>query len=653
VNDRSTRPEPKDARIEAALAEYLERIEHGEPVDREKFLARHAPIADQLRSFIAADEEVRKLAAAGTPAGPLDESTKSSDAHGQDTIVTPPIDGCATKGGEVELAGQFGRYRIIRALGKGGMGTVYLADDTQMERKVALKTPNFAQDPTGEQKERLFREARTAGNLRHPNICPIHDFGEIEGRPFISMAYIEGRPLSAFVASDPPQTEAWILTLVRKLALALQVAHDQGVIHRDLKPSNVMIDAHAEPIVMDFGLARQMRRAKEDVRLTQSGVLVGSPAYMSPEQIEGDPERIDSRTDQYALGVILYELLTGTAPFRGTLTAVIGQILGKPPEPPSQLRPSLDPRIESVCLRMLSKRPKDRFPSLKAVAEELSTILQDSAPLQRVERMSTRTQPSRLPPARRSRSILAICTAIVVFLILATATIAWFNRLPPAKSIQEDSRAQQSLAAHSSSPATAELASPLRGTIDIVIWEPKNPRRRGLSLADPLALPLHAGDQIKVEASLNRPAYAYVVWIGPDGLARPVYPWRPGDWNLRPPEERTIVTLSLPEPIDEGWAIQGGPGMETLILVARDQPLDPSLPIKDFFASLPAQRLQNDRSLVWFDQGEVSRAQLREPKFFEPSEINDPVLKTQRILTERLKPYFPLIRAVSFANRGP
>jgi hypothetical protein len=121
---------------------------------------------------------------------------------------------------------------------------------------------------------------------------------------------------------------------------------------------------------------------------------------------------------------------------------------------------------------------------------------------------------------------------------------------------------------------------------------------------------------------------------------------------LRPPGEKPIANLSLPEALDEGWTVQGGPGMETLILVARDQPLDPSLPIKDFFGSLPPQRLQNDRSLVWFDQGRVSREQLREPKFFASSEINDPVLKTQRILTERLKSYFPLIRAVSFANRG-
>jgi serine/threonine protein kinase len=643
----------KDPRIEAALAEYFERIDCGEPVDRVEYLARHASIADQLISFIAAEEEIRKLAAGGTPSGSVEDSTKSFDAQGQDTNVTPAVEGIVPEGGQAELAGHFGRYRIIRSLGRGGMGTVYLAEDTHIERLVALKTPNFAQDPRGEQKERLFREARAAGNLRHPNICPIYDFGEIEGRPFISMAYIEGRTLAASVGTDPTRTEAWILTLVRKLAFALQAAHEQGVIHRDLKPNNVMIDACEEPIIMDFGLARHVRRGETDVRLTQIGAFVGSPPYMSPEQIAGDPKQIDWRTDQYALGVILYEALTGIAPFRGTLSAVVCQILGKEPEPPSRLRPGLDPRIEAVCLRMLSKRPQDRLPSLKAVAEELATILQDPAPKRRVEPVSTQTQMPRPPAARRPRFVPAIGAAIVVVIILGTATIAWYNHLPPARSIQEDSQTTQPLAAATSLPATAHPASSLRGTIDVIIWGPKSRNRRGLSLVDAGALPLQAGDQIKVQASLDRPAYAYLVWIGADGTGQPVYPWKPGDWNLRPKEERPIKKLSLPEAIDEGWAIDGGPGMETLILLARDQPLDPSLPIKNFFGSLPAQRLQDARSLVWFDQGDVSREQSRAPKFFEPSEIDDPILKTQRILTERLKPYFPLIRAVSFANRGP
>ncbi len=373
MNDQSRRTEPKDPRVEAALREYLERVDRGEPLDREEFLARHAPIAEQLRSFIAAEEDVRKLAAGGagaeTPQDRTRDSTKSFVGQGQETLVPQLM---AKRNVVRGLEGRFGRYRIIRALGKGAMGTVYLAEDTQIERQVALKTPHFTEDPTGEQLERFFREARAAGNLRHQHICPIHDFGQIDGRHFITMAYIEGRPLSAFIQPDSQQAERQILLLVRKLALALQEAHDNGVVHRDLKPANIMVDKKGEPIIMDFGLAQQTRR-NEDVRLTQTGNILGTPAFMSPEQVEGEPEKIGPPADQYGLGVILYELLTGELPFRGSIAAVMGQILTKEPPPPRQRRPDLDARIEAVCLKMMAKNPAERFRSLKAVADEISS----------------------------------------------------------------------------------------------------------------------------------------------------------------------------------------------------------------------------------------------------------------------------------------
>jgi serine/threonine protein kinase len=380
VDDRSKSAEPKDPRVEAALREYLERVDRGESVDREEFLARNALIADQLRSFIAAEEEVRKLAGADALLDRTHDSTKSLAGHGQETIAPQSVGNRAVEAetGVTGLAGQFGRYRIIRALGKGAMGTVYLAEDTHIERQIALKTPHFTADPTGEQTERFFREARAAGNLRHPGICPIHDVGQIDGKHYISMAYIEGRPLSAFIQPDKPQTERQILIVIRKLALALQEAHDQGVVHRDLKPANIMVDKKGEPIIMDFGLAHQVRR-NEDVRLTQTGNILGTPAFMSPEQVEGELDKIGPSTDQYSLGVILYELLTGQLPFRGSIMAVMGQILTKEPPPPSQLRPDLDPRIEAVCLKMMAKNPSDRFASLKTVADELATILKSPA----------------------------------------------------------------------------------------------------------------------------------------------------------------------------------------------------------------------------------------------------------------------------------
>ena len=190
------------------------------------------------------------------------------------------------------------------------------------------------------------------------------------------MAYIDGRPLSTFIKTDKIQSERQILIVIRKLALALQEAHDHGIVHRDLKPANVMVDKKGEPIIMDFGLARQVH-LDQNIRITQTGVLIGTPAYMSPEQVEGESEKITPRTDQYSLGVILYELLTGRLPYRGTMMAVMGQILTKAAAAPSQDRPGLDPRIEAACLKMMAKAPAERFPSLSAVAEELATILRN------------------------------------------------------------------------------------------------------------------------------------------------------------------------------------------------------------------------------------------------------------------------------------
>jgi formylglycine-generating enzyme required for sulfatase activity/serine/threonine protein kinase len=404
VNDQSRRTEPIDPRVAAALRDYLERVDRREPVDREEFLARHAPIADQLRSFIAAEDEVRKLAGVEVPDDPAHDSTKSFVKHVQETIAPQSGAKRNAESGRSGLAGQFGRYRIIRALGKGAMGTVYLAEDTQLQRSVAIKTPHFTENPTEESLERFYREARVAATLRQPNICPVHDVGQIDGKHYISMAYIEGRPLSAFIQPDRPQTERQILIVIRKLALALQEAHDHGIVHRDLKPANIMVDKKGEPIIMDFGLAQQTQR-EADIRLTQTGNIIGTPAYMSPEQVEGVPDNIGPPTDQYSLGVILYEMLTAQLPFRGSMIAVMGQILTKQPTPPSQLRPDLDPRIEAVCLKMMAKTPSERFASLKAVADEIATILKSpAAKAASKEKTASAPAPSRVTQSSSDRA---------------------------------------------------------------------------------------------------------------------------------------------------------------------------------------------------------------------------------------------------------
>ena len=303
--------------------------------------------------------------------------------------------------GSPSLPEVFGRYRVRRLLGSGTMGAVYVADDTQLQRQVAIKIPKLQNNSSRELLERFYLEARSAATLRNPNICPVFDVGEIEGQHFISMAYIEGKTLAEILRNDKSYSERQTLLLVRKLALALQDAHNHGIIHRDLKPGNIIIDSRGEPVVMDFGLAFHTRM--DAARLTATGQLVGSPAYMSPEQIEGDSKKLTPAVDQYALGVILYELLTGELPFQGSITSVINQILTKPNPSPRLLRPDMNPRVEELCLQMLAKQPEQRFSSMQDVADHATAILKAKPDAEGVRAITTQapgvaTSTANVPP---------------------------------------------------------------------------------------------------------------------------------------------------------------------------------------------------------------------------------------------------------------
>src|SRR5581483_1302271 len=196
---------------------------------------------------------------------------------------------------------------IEKKLGQGGMGAVYLAHDTELDRRVALKVPGFvAGDPPGVL-ERFQREARAAAKLHHPNLCPVFDVGQVGGVHYLTMAFIPGRTLARVLRDrGGPMDEMEAARLIRTLALALGEAHRAGVVHRDLKPANIIMSARGEPVILDFGLARRA----EDSRMTATGAALGTPAYMPPEQVEGDPTAVGPASDIYGLGVILYELLT-------------------------------------------------------------------------------------------------------------------------------------------------------------------------------------------------------------------------------------------------------------------------------------------------------------------------------------------------------
>jgi serine/threonine protein kinase len=265
--------------------------------------------------------------------------------------------------------GVFGRYRIEKVVGEGGMGAVYLAHDTVLDRAVALKIPRFSGDPAAAA-ARFLREAQAAAGLSHPNICPIFDVGQLDGTHYLCMCFLTGRTLAELVAPDQPMGPTEAARMVRSIALAMQYAHSKGVIHRDLKPVNVMVDDRGEPVIMDFGLARR----KSGSQLTVEGAMMGTPAYMPPEQVSGEVAKMGPACDIYSLGIVLYELLTGTTPFTGELFALVTQIALDPPQPPSARRPGLNPRFDSVVLKAIAKKPEDRWSSMQLFADALAGL---------------------------------------------------------------------------------------------------------------------------------------------------------------------------------------------------------------------------------------------------------------------------------------
>jgi formylglycine-generating enzyme required for sulfatase activity/predicted Ser/Thr protein kinase len=265
------------------------------------------------------------------------------------------------------LPARFGRYRVKKKLGGGGMGSVYLVENTELEREEALKVPHFDEGDDPQLRERFLREAKSAAKLDHPNLCPVYDAGALEGVYYLTMPFLRGKPLSGFVGKPQPADKA--VEVVNKLARALAAAHAKGVIHRDLKPANVMMVAGVGPVVMDFGLAKNV---DADKKLTSAGSMLGTPAYMPPEQVRGELDQMGPASDVYSLCVILYELLTGRLPFEGTTAMIFGQILYAEPPPPSKLVPGLNPVLNGICQKALAKEPAARYPSMDAFAAALS-----------------------------------------------------------------------------------------------------------------------------------------------------------------------------------------------------------------------------------------------------------------------------------------
>jgi eukaryotic-like serine/threonine-protein kinase len=263
---------------------------------------------------------------------------------------------------------QISGYRVDGVLGSGGMGVVYRAWDLRLDRAVALKMLLAGAQARPNELERFLREAQAVAALRHPNIVQVYDVGDAGGRAYFTMKLVEGGDLAEKIQGTP-QTALKAASVVAVLADAIHVAHQSGIVHRDLKPSNVLLTTDGTPKVTDFGLAR---RFEGDVGLTLSGTPMGTPSYMAPEQARGDKNAVGPATDVYALGAILYELLTGRPPFRAeTPTATLQQVVTDEVVPPARLNPRVPRDLDTICLKCLHKEPRRRYASAQDLAEDL------------------------------------------------------------------------------------------------------------------------------------------------------------------------------------------------------------------------------------------------------------------------------------------
>lgn len=268
-----------------------------------------------------------------------------------------------------------GRFELLRQLGEGTSGRVFLARDPKLDREVAIKIPHPSKLQSGHDVERFRRTARAAAQLRHENLCPIYEINDVPGNYFLVMAYIRGKPLSHYLDQHRRLPIRQAVLIARLLATAMIEPHQKGIVHRDLKPDNIQIDEDRRvPVIMDFGLAHF--EMPSGPQLTHDGQLLGTPYYMSPEQAVGHLDEIGPLSDLYALGVILYEMLTGYRPITGrTMGEVLRNVHTQQPIPPQQHRPQVDSTLNDLCLKAIAKTPADRFASMTEFARVLANYL--------------------------------------------------------------------------------------------------------------------------------------------------------------------------------------------------------------------------------------------------------------------------------------
>jgi eukaryotic-like serine/threonine-protein kinase len=495
------------------------------------------------------------------------------------------------------LPAAIGKYLVVGRFPPSGQAEVFRVVHPQFQQARVLR---LAKDPVGPGgRSGIIEEGKILSELDHPYLLRVYDLDFLDDRPYLVMEYVRGRNLEQFAAQDPvsPRSAA---ALVAKVAGAADFAHRRGIIHRDIKPKNILVDESGEPRLIDFGMARLSTAWSDDRKQPDGGTF----AFMAPEQarfeLPDDRQKVGPRSDVFALGAVLYFLLTGKAPFTGRIGNEAWDRARRCDYDATALNDRKVPAgLRRICLKAMAADPSDRFSSADALTKALDSFI-------------------------RRRSVIAALALVV--LVPAVALGGWYSLPSPPPT--------PPVVIHPQPPPLA-----LAGELIVRVRPKTDGGNRELKAGQPSGLPLLAGEHVRLEARLNQPAYAYLLWIDGQGHVSVLYPRTDGKFGSRPSGGSARETVHSPEALDEWHRMSGPGGLETVLLLVRRQPLPPGTNLAGLVGLLPPAPLHEDPAPIRCDQngtihvpGRVRLRELQErkiPIFLEgPTDDSVPFART-------------------------